>query len=351
MTRINVLLIESLDCPGAAGDDARLRVAALRAGGFAPRALAVLAPGLPRASQAAPIPVVAWRDGPAAVRAALDEHPVDLAIVASAAAGGGAIARWLPSRLPARWWPSALDASRPRLRPWPVARRLDALGNGAGARAAHGGPVSVASRALDWAIVDEVAVARRRLPLWDGEYVLVPAPLGRGAGEEVLAAFAAVARDHEALDLIVLGHPQERFERLARSLGVGARVHFAGPATREAEFAWLKPAAAVVVADPGPIAAGLIVRALASGSPVVDAGAPGARHVLGSWLEARGAATSSGEPTLAALDRVLERGAQVEHAIERGRRASLAHQARSLAARLAAALAPDTEAAAPPRAA
>ncbi|HEY6867794.1 MAG TPA: hypothetical protein VI792_11090 [Candidatus Eisenbacteria bacterium] len=351
MTRANVLLIESLDCPGTAGDDARLRAAALRAGGFMPRVLAVAPPGRAPAGPGGAVPEVAWREGPAAVRAALAAHSVDLAIVASASPGGGTIARWLPSRLPARWWPTALDASSPRLMLWPAGRALDPLDDGAGGCGVGRAGGAASRTALDWAIVDEGAVARRQLPLWDGDYVVVPAALGRDAGAEALAAFAALARDRQGLDLVVLGHPQERFERLARSLGVGVRVHFVGPATRGAEYAWLKPAAAALVASPGPIAAGLIMRALATGCPVVDAGARAGARVLGPWLEARGAAASSGEPLHQALDRVLDRGARVEQAIECGRRASLAHRAQSLGTRLAAALAPHADAAAPSRAA
>jgi hypothetical protein len=265
------------------------------------------------------------------VRAALASHRAELALVAAALQGGGAAARWLPPAQPARWWPTGLGAAPPTRRlTWGRPRELELLG--ASGRAAP--ERDAAAIALDLALIDQRQAARRHLPLWDGDYVLVPAPLGGASGEALLGAFAALARVRDGLDLVVLGETRPEPERRARRLGVGTRVHFVGAATREAEWAWLKGAAALI-AGPGPIAAALALRALACGCPVLDADGAGDR--LHAWLAARGA--SSGPPGLAALARLVDRDTGVGAAIERGRRAAAAHTPGALAARLAAALA------------
>jgi hypothetical protein len=195
----------------------------------------------------------------------------------------------------------------------------------------------VSHAALDWAIVDASALTRRQHPLWDGDYLLAPASLAGEEGEALLVTFADVAREHVALDLIVLADPQPAFERVARRLGVGMRVHFVGGATREAEWAWLKPASAMLVTGAGPIAAGLVMRALACGCPVLGAGDHGVGPGLNAWLAARGAALTHGGSTCAALMHLLDRPGEVDRAIERGRSASEAHHVAPLAARLVAA--------------
>lgn len=347
MTRVPLLLIESLDAAAAAPDDGRLRAAVLRQAGFAPHVLTI-APSDPAASRrtqdahAAPpgTPLIARRAGRAAVRDALASRPFELAVVASASPGGDEIARWLPAELPARWWPDDLVAASPSRRlPWGVPRTLCAIGSqGTRPGAATDAATDSSHAALDWAIVDGSAIGRRQHPLWDGDYLLVPSSLAGESGEQQLVAFAAVARDHDALDLIVLADPQPAFERFARGLGVGMRVHFVGAATREAEWSWLKPAAAMLIAGPGPIAAGLVVRALACGCPVLGAGAHGVGPALNAWLASRGAAVADPASTCAALMRILERTAEVDRAIECGRGESAAHHVAPLAARLAAAL-------------
>ncbi len=326
MSRVPLLLIETLDDDGAvAPDDGRLRAAVLRAAGFAAHLLTI-APSTPVRP---------------AVREALAAHRFELALVASSVPGGDPVARWLPSGLPAQWWPGGLVAgATARRMPWSATRALALIGSReAGSRAAAGCATAATHAALDWAIVEESALARRRLSLWDGEYLLVPAPLAGESGERIVAAFAAVARDHDAVDLIVLADPQPGFERLARGLGVGMRVHFAGAATREAEWSWLKPAAGVLIAGPGPVAAGLVVRALACGCPVLGAGAQGVGPALNAWLAARGAAIAEDGALDAALCRMLDRPTAVERAIERGLSASQAHHVAPLAARLGASLA------------
>jgi hypothetical protein len=343
VSRVPLLLIESLDGAAAAPDDGRLRAAVLREVGFAPQVL-TLAPAVPAAPghdpgvHAAPPaePLIARRDARAAVRDALTSRPFELVVVASAIPGADEIARWLPAQQPAQWWPAGLVAAAPPRRLlWGATRGLRVIGReGDGPGAA----IDPSHAALDWAIMDGSALARRQHPLWDGDYLLVPAALAGESGEELLATFAAVARDHASLDLIVLADPQAAFERFARGLGVGMRVHFVGAATREAEWSWLKPASAMLITGPGPIAAGLVVRALACGCPVVGAGAGGVGPALNAWLASRGAALAVAGSTYAALTRILDRAGEVDQAIERGRRASAAHQVAPLAERLAAAL-------------
>jgi hypothetical protein len=347
VTRVPVLLIEYLDGVGAAPEDGRLRAVALSRAGFTARMLAI-APPVPASSKgargapagSAGEPVIAWRDGPAAVREALATRPFELAIVVSSMPGRDAIARWLPAQLPARWWPGGLAAAAPPLRlPWTAHRALSALGGQDGARVHENARGRDADRAaLDWAVLDDGALARRHHPLWDGDYVLAPAPLAGESGEDLIRAFAAVARDHDALDLVVLAGSQPVFDRITRGLGVGMRVHFVGAATREAEWSWLKPAAAAVLAGPGPIAAGLVMRALACGCPILGAGADGVGHALDAWLVDHGVAFKHDGSTLASLTRILDRPADLAQAVERGRRESATHHVAPLGDRLSVAL-------------
>ena len=340
MSRTPLLLIETLDCAGAAAEDGALRGAVLRQAGFAPQVLTIAPPDRStgqRALDAAAASngghLVAWRDGRSAVRALLASRPFEQVIVASAMPGGGEVTRWLPADRPARWWPAALAAAeRPQRRPWGAARALDAIGGGGDAKAAG---AIVADAALDWAIVDASALSRRHQPLWDGDTLLAPAPLAGVQGEALLVAFAAAASEHVALDLIVLADPQPAFERIARGLGIGMRVHFAGGSTREAEWAWLKPASGLLVSGAEPLAAGIVLRALACGCPVLGAGEEGVGPALNAWLAAHGAAPAAGRPIRDALLHLLDRADPVERAIERGKRASDAHHVAPLAARLA----------------
>src|SRR5262249_4760186 len=145
--------------------------------------------------------VIPARAAPDAVRAALASHPAELALIAAARQGGGAAARWLPAAQPARWWPTGLAAAPPaRLPAWGRPRELEPPG-------AAGRPLSprdCAALAMDFALVDQRQATRRHLPLWDGDYLLVPAPLAGAAGAALIVAFAALARVRDGLDLVVL---------------------------------------------------------------------------------------------------------------------------------------------------
>ena len=338
MTLAPVLLVESLDAVGSAPEDAFLRAAALRSAGFSPQVLVLAPPGARDADldrlDAGGAPVVPWRDGRLAIRSALAERPAALAVVAAATAAAEGVARWLPAGLAARWWPTGMIAAPTRRLPWLLARGLESL---PGTPACSPGQTAELGAALEWAVVDEGALERRRLPLWDGEYLLAPAPLAGSPGQELLVAFATLAAERDRLDLVVLADPQAPFERLARSLGVGTRVHFAGLATREAEWTWLAPATAALFAGPGPIAASTVARALALGCPVVPIGSSGIAPGLGAWLAGHGAGKVC-ESALAGLADAARRGAEVQGGIERGRSLAADCGREALARRLAAAL-------------
>jgi len=276
--RTPILLIETLDAAGAAREDAALRVTALRRAGIDARALVVGGDAIPTS------------ESRAVVRAVLAGGQPSRVIVASAAAGGGAIARLLPRGSSAGWWPTGLAS------PGPLARV---------ARVARGGlrPLG-ADSPLAWALADRVALQRRRLPLWDGAYVLAPGPLSAGDGAEPLTCFARTAQVRHDIDLVVLADPQPTFVRRARALGVATRVHFVGPAPREAEWAWLSAARAVLFAGAGPVSAGLPVRALLSGSPPVGLGTNGVGRMVRSWASRL---IGLPEDPVAALAAALER--------------------------------------------
>ncbi|TMQ51322.1 MAG: glycosyltransferase [Candidatus Eisenbacteria bacterium] len=342
MSQRRALLIELLDAAGADLPDARARARALHGAGLAVRGVAI---GLhpPPGARVSPGPSVVECASPAEgrkwVRDTLARFHPEVVIVASTARGGGAAASWIPRGVPAWWWPTGLrSSSRKEARlPWPRARRLPLLGGG------HAGRSSVesdSSAALEWSVIE--GAKRRLLALWDGDYVLFPTALSGRSAAEALRAFATVARDRDGLDGVVLAHPQPEFMRLRRQLGIGTRLHFVGAAPREAEYAWLGAAAATVLAGDAPISAGLVLRALACGSPVLPIGSRGHAARVRAWLEKQhGRALPAGEGharPAAELEWWVARGAAVGEAIGRGRALAARHEPEALAARLADAL-------------
>jgi hypothetical protein len=186
----------------------------------------------------------------------------------------------------------------------------------------------------------ERPAARSTLSLWDGDYVLVPtAPIGRSGGE-VLRAFAELADDWTSHDLVILGDHEPELERLARELDVGMRVHFVGAAERQAEWAWWTHAAAAVLTSAAPISGGLILRALACGCPLHVAGERGAGGPAAEWLARQHCVPdrTAGESLAGTIERLLERGSEVERAVERGRAVAAVHDFRTLVAHLRAAV-------------
>lgn len=269
-----VVLVEELDALGAAPADARARRTALRHAGVS-AALAVLesadAPWRHTATPPEPSrdDATTFTDDDAGRRALqrwLRER--DDALVLWASAGAARTARSFDLRGDVRWWPTGLGTT-----PADVPSMLRHVP----ARGAHD--------PFEWNLVEPDKLQRVRLSLWDGPYVLAPVPLQGRAGEAALEAFASVAADRDAIDLVVLAHSQPGFEKLAHRLGVGMRVHFVGPAPREAEIAWLQNAAAAVVAGADPLACGLPLRTMACGCPplVADGGAA----ALAAWCRAR----------------------------------------------------------------
>lgn len=326
------MLIECLDAAGSSPDDARARLAALDACGLTSRAVvinpdgpaAVAAPGGRGTGRIVSLPGDA--SAPRALRAECARAPATLTVIASAVAGGGFVAKSLPEDADLCWWPSAVPAERASA-PSPASRALPGL----------------AFDPLDAAVIDLPRGGRARPPLWDGDYLLAPVPLAGDAGREALEAFAAAAAEWSATDLVVLSDPQDEYERIARRLGVGMRVHFAGRAPCDAEVAWLSGASAIVLASDGPIAAGLVLRALVCGSPVLPAGAGAAGAGIRDWLVAHGCACAPlapGTQALAlAIERVLERGPDVALVIENGRAESDRRRPAPFATRLSPLLA------------
>src|SRR5262249_8371676 len=127
-----------------------------------------------------------------------------------------------------------------------------------------------------------------RLSLWDGPYALVASPLRAADLGHLFDGFARAADRRDEVDLVVLDHPDAELEALARSAGIAQRVHFVGPAPREAERAWLQHARLAFVGLLRPLGAGLALRALALGCPLLPVGA--AAEPVRAWLAARGAA-------------------------------------------------------------
>jgi hypothetical protein len=247
----------------------------------------------------------------------------DLAVVASAAEDGGRLARALPR---------GLETRRVRTGFAPEHGWFERLRAGG----AEGRP---APPTLPGSAIDEAERRPDQLPLWDGEFVLAPAPLGGRAGEALLEGFAALARAHDHVDLVVLAHPQSAWEKSARARGIATRVHFVGPAPRQAEWGWWAQASAGVPAGPDALSGGLLLRALLSGCPLVAIGLDPVPAALGAWLEASGLALGPrDESVAAALGRALRRDAAVTEAIERGRAVARAHTLGSLAERMAAVL-------------
>jgi hypothetical protein len=241
---VRLLLLLDLLAPGADRTDAEDLARALQdqdhevlAVARGPRRLG------PAGSHARPARVLEW-PGPWGWRKQQRDFQPDAVVIVD---GGGSVPRW---RLP------VLLAGAPVLL-WPPA----------------------AGHACAWG-VDAKRAARGRLGLWDGDYLLSPAPLHPWGGAALLGAFARLGADLPQLDLVVLAPGQPALRRAAEELGVSARVHFAGAAWREAEWAWLEHAAAIVLVPPARVSPGLVMRCWAVGlPPIVAARAGGAAAV------------------------------------------------------------------------
>ena len=337
MRRPRIHLIEFLDSAGSAAADAHLRAAVLERVGYAVQTVAIRDDAA-IADGAAPHGCDWDEDGRSealpldASRAAslarwIDDGAPERVVVACARQDGGALARALPKHPDIAWWPAGM---RP-----PDGGRVPAAARWR-ARFAREPDVSRLG-SLDAAVLDSGAAQRRRLPLWDGDFVLAPVPLSGEAGTLALQAFATLAADQDALDLVVLSHPNPGFEREARALGVGTRVHFVGPAPREAEWAWWSTAAVALLSAQSAVSGGLVLRGLAAGCPIVVAEAR-VESPVAAWLARHGALAGvereNRQRLAATLERALERAPVVARAIERGRERCAAHDVAALSERL-----------------
>ena len=148
--------------------------------------------------------------------------------------------------------------------------------------------------------------------------------------------FARATDQRDEVDLVLLDDPDAELEALARTAGIGQRVHFVGRAPREAECAWLQHARVAFVSLLRPLSAGLVMRALAAGCPLLPVGA--ASEPVSEWLREQGAAWSKpgrarlGWDTIAAA---LARTPAVETAVARGRAHASALNGATLASRFA----------------
>jgi hypothetical protein len=307
-----VLLVEVLGPAGSDAADTRLRASVLRHAGYAVREVVLPASAVESGSFAGPLVATHAQAAPRTV------------VIAAPRAAAGTVLAALPAA-DVRWWPTGLEDP---------AGPLAAAGRAAATLFADGGDLP----ALEAAPL-RPPVERERVSLWDGDYVLVPAPLDEAGGAGLLAAFAGVAEDEPGLDLVVLADPQPRFARRAGRLGISTRVHFAGPAPRTAEHTWLASASAALIPAGGPVAASLILRALAAGCPLLPAGGTKGGSRLAAWLAARGClpatAWRDGGDTAGWLASVLEPDAATRRAVERGRSLVPSHQAAALAVRIA----------------
>lgn len=324
---MRVLLVEHVDATGAAPEDARARMLALKhaAGTLETIVLDGRADDdlQYRAADRRTGPAVDTFTAGAAGRRALARRvqaiEPSLVLWASATPGGGEAAAVLRGVADAWWWPTGHAPAGVPAGPL---------------RALPGAAAPCAGCALE-----APKRARQRLSLWDGPFVLVPAPLGEATARDVLEGFASAASGRDEMDLVLLDHPNRRLEALAREHGVDVRTHFVGPAPREAEGAWLATATAVLVPGDAPLSGGLLLRALAAGAVPIAVGAAAAP--IADWLDAAGCAWArprDAEALGEAVERVLEHAEAAKRARERARSAAAAFTPAALAARVQAAL-------------
>jgi hypothetical protein len=337
MTHHDLFLLESCDTAGATPQDAAAKLAALRAAGWNAEAFVLD----PRAEPDAGPPARSSLQPrvfrcEASLRAAWRERSSRRAPAVALAAGrhAEAIAPGLAAdRERVFSWPVEF-AARPATN-WPWRKPLPPW-NGL-PRALEAAADVAAMDALDVAALESNGSRRAALPLWDGNYVLVAAPLDARTRALAIRAFARLAASDGACDLVFLEHPDAASERLVSELGVGIRVHFAGESTHESLRAWIGGACCALFGDGPALSATLIARALAAGLPVLVAGGGPVARARAAALAARGLLAGSGAsvPALAgALELALARDAGTNRAIERGRQFAGALAGATLGARL-----------------
>jgi hypothetical protein len=317
--------VEQLDAVGASLADLRPRAQVLRAAGFDVSMVAIATDGdddLQHGTTERPQPGIERldaADATARVRSIAQTMHADGLVWASAAPGGGARARELAAQWPSWWWPSGWSAST-------RAAGLPAI-------AGDGDPGEAC-------VIEGERPRTGRLSLWDGPYALIATPLRVNEARAFFTAFASASQGRDEVDLVVLDHPDEELEDTARDAGVLQRVHFVGCAPLEAEAAWLQHARAAFVALERPLSAGLVLRALAAGCPLLPVGR--AAKPVGEWLRTHGASFEHAESETTGRDPIaaaLERKPAVETAVARGRALTARRNVDTLATAAARALA------------
>jgi hypothetical protein len=194
---------------------------------------------------------------------------------------------------------------------------------------------------VGWSEIDPPASRRPRLPLWDGDIVLALSGLEGAAGSETITAFAQVAEEWSGVDLVSWSHPTPELERHARAWAIDLRVHAVGPSPRRAESSWLLQAAVALIDGRSRVSAGLVLRVLAAGCPLLWVGREGRSASIGRWLEENGCARvvePHGDAIAAAIHLLLEREDDVEAAVERGRSLAARHEPHAIVERLTPAI-------------
>lgn len=316
-----ILLVEHLDAIGASVSDLRPRAQVLRNLGAEVRMLAITSEAdtdLQHGSIERTQSGIDCLDEPGAgeaVRHAAESWRADEVVWVSATPGGGDAARALGPHTTAHWWPSGWAAAR-------ATGTLAALAPGL--------------TPGEGCVVDGERPRGARLSLWDGPYALAAAPLRPADAEHLFDGFARAADQHDEVDLVVLDNPDPELEALARAAGIVQRVHFVGHAPREAECAWLQHARLAFVSMRRPLSAGLVMRTLAAGCPLLPVGV--GTEPVNELLREHGAAWSKPGRSRLGWDAVaaaLARTPAVETAIARGRAFATANNTADLAARIA----------------
>lgn len=336
--RGKVLLIEDLDALGSDLTDARRRAARIEAIGSRVTWVAVAPRGRTHLGRAnAPEGGLMAHEN---AREKLSELVLaerwDHIVLASAADGGGPLARWLPRT--ARWWPSGFSTrsesaglARMAARAFGE-RRLEPLDGAAAWGAAW---------LLGWSEIDAPGSRRPSLPLWDGDLVLALSGIASVSGGPMIEAFATLAENWSGVDLVAWSHPDPSIERQARASDIDMRIHHVGPAPRLAESSWLAQASAAILSSGPRISTALVLRALAAGCPLLWVAPAGHSAAVARWLEEQGCArVVPANPSAIAdsLDEYLERGADIERMTERGRSLAESHGSRRLTDRVLAAV-------------
>jgi glycosyltransferase involved in cell wall biosynthesis len=176
----------------------------------------------------------------------------------------------------------------PRRRMLETADRIICRSKIEAARLTHLAPAMSSRVRVVAPAVDVVALDRARPLPAIGRTVLCLDRLDRDAQiDRAIAALAALDDDF-ALTVIGAGHARRALCRCADELGVRSRVRLMGPVGGQELPRWLVTAQVLVALGRRPAPAGLLLHALAAGTPVVAADVDGNREAI-EHLEGAGA--------------------------------------------------------------